>query len=437
LVLALVFANLTPYRTGGVLLSQRGAPAQDIGAPDERQHVNYVARLAEGRGLPVFDPKDPNLYESYQSHQPPLFYGVAMVWSKLLGVSDFTVKDAGVRLRSVNAVIGAAGVAGVFFLALWGLSDRREHHESGSLSPHLVASLASAFAALLPMNVALSGAVSNDPLLIALSTWALALLVRGVREGWTVPISLGAGSLTALAILTKTTGVALLPVLLAAALLRKPSLPQFGTVVAPLLLLVLPWWGRNLSLYGDPLAVGAFNQAFTGSPQASAFIEQLGPTTYWTEWVGWWTARSFVGVFGYMDIWLTNTGLPGGANGLYQIVLLVLGAGLAVALVTAPRDGAPLRSLHVLNAIFAAIVLILFLRFNMQYFQAQARYLMPALGPIAIGCALGWMRLLKGRPNLAMVVVLVPLLLADGLAISRLPSEFDRRTAVPPAGNAG
>ena len=50
LVLASVYAFQTPYRKAGLLLSQRQAdgsyaPAQDIGAPDERQHANYIEFL--------------------------------------------------------------------------------------------------------------------------------------------------------------------------------------------------------------------------------------------------------------------------------------------------------------------------------------------------------------------------------------------------------
>ncbi|MEJ5169517.1 MAG: hypothetical protein WHU10_00875, partial [Fimbriimonadales bacterium] len=85
-ILAIGYASLTPYRAAGRILLQGHAPAQDIGAPDERQHANYVQRLLDGGGLPVFDPKDPNLYETYQSHQPPLYYVLAAGWCRALGI---------------------------------------------------------------------------------------------------------------------------------------------------------------------------------------------------------------------------------------------------------------------------------------------------------------------------------------------------------------
>ncbi|MER3495655.1 MAG: hypothetical protein C4320_01830, partial [Armatimonadota bacterium] len=94
--LALQFARITPFRQSGILLSQRdpatGRPQRvlDVGAPDERQHLNYVAHLADGKGFPVFDPKAPDLAESYQSHQPPLAYAI---YALLVGHPDGPMAD--------------------------------------------------------------------------------------------------------------------------------------------------------------------------------------------------------------------------------------------------------------------------------------------------------------------------------------------------------
>ena len=207
-VLAAAYARVTPYRTEGVVVMQGGVHVKDIGAPDERQHVNYVAHLLSGEGVPVFDPADPQLYESYQSHQPPLFYFMEAGWAKVFGLSDLTGENAGFILRLLNALIGGVAILGVWFLAWWGFASR----------PHALA--AAVVAALLPMNVALGSAVSNDPLLIALCTWCLALCAKGVREGWNVRLAAGAGVLMGLAFLTKTTSIALLPVVCLAFFLR-------------------------------------------------------------------------------------------------------------------------------------------------------------------------------------------------------------------------
>jgi 4-amino-4-deoxy-L-arabinose transferase-like glycosyltransferase len=418
LVLALVFASLTPYRSEGYVWSQGNAKALDIGAPDERQHANYIARIARGEGVATFNPHDPNLYETYQAHQPPLYYFLGGAWAKVTG-ADPTAKTDGFRLRALNALVGAAGVLGVYFLALWGF--RRED----------IAKLAALFSALLPMNLGLSGSVGNDPLLLALCTWTLALVAKGVRDGWTTKLLIGTGVLTAAAILTKTTGVALLPALLVAAFLRRPSAKQLAFVLVPILVLVTPWWARNQSLYGDPLAMKAFTEAFTGSMQAKTMIDRFGATAYWTEGVVSWTSRSFVGVFGYMDVWLTDDSLPSGAGGLYWLVQAMLVAAFVGWLVSFAKAEPEDRKINALHILFALVVVFLFIRFNTQYFQAQARYILPAIGPIACGVALGIATLLKSRPAFAVLLVVFPLVVADAAALTKISSEFPKRMAGP------
>lgn len=432
--LAIAFASITPFRTAGlVVFGQRdpktGLPPveKDIGAPDERQHVNYIARLAHGGGVPVFNPKDPNLYETYQSHQPPLFYTLESLWASVTGAylppappateGKEMTQDDGLKLRSLNVLIGATTVGGVFMLAWWG------YRRQGA------ALLAAAFAALLPMNAALSGAVSNDPLLICLCTWALALVAHGVRDGWTTKNAIGVGILSGLAILTKSNGIALLPVLLLVAILpsTRPRPTQLVAAIVPILLCAVPWWLRSTHLYGDPLASKYFKEAFGGTAQASMFIEGYGPIAYWTQWVGWWTARSFIGVFGYMDIWLTNTGGPGGAAGIYQLGLLLLLLGLAGWASSLRTTEPEAKRVHLLNGLFAVIVLALFLIFNATYFQAQARYLFPALGPIACGMGIGFASLYRKNPKLPALALLVGLVAIDGFALSKLPAEFEKR----------
>lgn len=264
IALAAMFASVTPYRASGVLLSQRGSDGQpqsakDIGAPDERQHVNYVMHLLQTGQFPVFAPGDPNLYESYQSHQPPVFYLLASGWTKLLGAEDLEDSTNGLKLRALNVVIGSITVAGVFFLGYWGFKSER------------IGLCAAAFAATLPMFVALSSAVSTDPLLICLCSWVLALAGSSVNEGWTTKRTLLIAVLVGLALITKTTALALLPTILVAIFLTKSARPSKTNLLASVAivgLIVAPWWLRNLSLYHDPLALRAFNDAFKGSAQS-------------------------------------------------------------------------------------------------------------------------------------------------------------------------
>jgi len=450
IVIAFGFASITPYRQAGALLGL-GKPTKviDIGAPDERQHVNYVIHLLAGKGFPIFDPNDPNLGETYQSHQPPAFYVTAMAWSKLTGASDLTKHDDGIKLRFLNVLMGAGTVLGVFCLAFWAF--RKEE----------VALAAAAFAGFLPMFCALAGAISNDPMLILLCTWVLALTVKSLRDGWFWKQTLLIGLLTGLALLTKTTALALVPILLVAVILSRKfpadrstedshAMPSPGMVMAAAVLalaMVGPWWARNQNLYHDPFAIKAFNDAFKGSAQKAqivAGIEAMEPggsseMTYWKDWVGWWTSRSFFGVFGYMDIWMNERGTSftgvsskGAApNTLYRVLLAFTALSfLGWVLSLGKDDWKESRHIQALNAIFFLIVLILFLRFNMQYFQAQARYLLPAMGPIACGFAVGLSQLTSKYRYAAAPILAAVFLGVNAYALTILPDEFKHRIEV-------
>lgn len=390
----------------------RGAPAKDIGAPDERQHANYVSHLLQGEGLPVLDPKDPNLYETYQSHQPPLYYGLAAGWSLLFGL-DPQSPDDGFMLRLLNHLIGMGTLVGIAMAVTWGL---------GRLD---VGWTAAAFAGMLPMFVALHSAVTNDPLLFFWMTWCLAFALRAHRQGWTPGLALICGVLAGLALWTKSTALALLPVLWVALLVSNCRSPRVWLLCLALpIALAAPWFTRNHLLYGDPLGMGVFQQAFVGTAQAAMFIEGFGAYAYWTQWVGWWTARSFVGVFGYMDIFLSDH--------LYGVVLLVLAAcavGWAFSHRAEEADSqATARGFHLILFALIVVVLALFIQFNMTYFQAQARYLYPAIVSFATGLAIGlhhWTR----RARWTWVVPVVGLGALNLYTLRLLADTFPRLTA--------
>jgi hypothetical protein len=181
----------------------------------------------------------------------------------------------------------------------------------------------------------------------------------------------------------------------------------------------LLWWIRNQSLYGDPLAIKAFNQAFTGSMQASTATDRLGGTlNYWVTGVGFGTMCSFFGVFGYWDVWLD-------VSTYYALaaccVVLVIASGISLR---SRREQWPF---HLLGGLFALLVLASFVRFNMQYFQAQGRYLLPALGPIAIGLASGLAFLARKRVEVVTVCLAVVLFALNVYVLRSLPAEFAAR----------
>ncbi len=146
---------------------------------------------------------------------------------------------------------------------------------------------------------------------------------------------------------------------------------------------------------------------------------------YWTDWVGWWTARSFVGVFGYMDVFLLDAPDMTWSDTTYRVAILcflAIAAGWGFSL-RSGLDG-PSKAVVWTHAALLLVVFLLFVRFNLQYFQGQARYLYPAIGPITIGLAGGLCHLLGRHKLWAWVVVAALLACLQILAFMALNLRF-------------
>lgn len=431
-ILLLVFLTLgffvsqaTPYRQEGKMRYQRGADGQpliiaDIGAPDERQHATYIAHLLEGKGFPVLKPGDPNLYESYQSHQPPLYYVLASGWCRALGLDPTRAED-GAKLRWLNTLFGAGTLAMVFFAGLWGFG----RWEVGFAGATLLG--------LMPMNLALNSAVSNDPLVMLLVSTGIAVMIRLIRFGWTLPLAALLGVILGLALLTKTIALALLIALALVAGLRMGKATKAWWRWLPLLLgllMVLPWWMRNQSLYGDLLGLGAFKEAFVGTAQRKDLIAMLATqhgdaaaSVYWTQWFGWWTLRSFFGAFGQMDIFWEPVWY-----GVGSIAVAILAFGWARAQ-RGFEKGSVERSVTLLCGVLFGVVIAQFIQFNLTYFQAQARYLYPAFVPLALGLGLGWVTLTKAN-RWALLGTLALMIVVNAANLAYLKEQFALRIAL-------
>jgi hypothetical protein len=63
----------------------------------------------------------------------------------------------------------------------------------------------------------------------------------------------------------------------------------------------------------------------------------------------------------------------------------------------------------------------------MQYFQAQARYVLPALGPIACAISIGAWQLLGRMQKFALPAIALLFLSVNVFSLNRLPEEFAKR----------
>lgn len=435
-------------------------------APDESAHRVYVQWLAENRRLPVFDPADA---QHYELHQPPLYYALCLP-AYLAGGDGVETERVTRAMRFVNVILGLALVLLTFGFTAHMLPDK----------PWAVLG-ATAFAAFLPMQVALCASLNNDVLtdvLIAGALWLLAIQLRAGRQprekgkdgdgsrakrgrrakpnarvqtepeeqewvrsdtgGFTPWRMAAVGALAGLGLLTKTQAVFLLPVIWLAVLVgwwnrdvpvkRAVGLAAVATGVS---LAVGGWWlVRNQLLYGDPLAMRVFLQAFVSTrptPETMMAAAHLTPTQYAVQWVLPWTFKSFWGMFGPSAAGRFAF-YPAWTYRLLGAFTLAAVAGVGLWLFREPRVAWQRRAL-LPAAFLGALVVASFVRFNVTFFQAQGRYLLPALPLWAVLFAVGVGSLAppRARPLLALAVSLLMLALSvGGIAVIMLQ-------LVPPA----
>jgi 4-amino-4-deoxy-L-arabinose transferase-like glycosyltransferase len=389
IAIGVVAATLQPY--------DPGAPGcKDRTPPDETAHVLYVRDLLRDRALPVLTSGGGN----YEAHQPPLYYLTVAPWMALgrgLGLGPPGSPGAPtpeVWFGRLWSVLIAAGVTVTCYLLACVVFPR---------SPLLQAA-APIFALLLPGHILNLAAITNDglaELLAGLVIWLAVGLVRRPPQGAGRLIPLGL--LTGAALLTKTVCLFLLPVVVIAVAWSSSPWPQpppswrrFAVGVALTLGLALalwaPWIAHNLSHYpGDPLVTRTFVEVFgkdRWTPERF-FAQGLSPFGYW-HLVLTWTYLSLWGVFGSAMVFM-----PGWYYLLATVLALVAFVGFLLGLGEWRRADREARYVWSLVALSVILVALQFLSFNRTFFQAQARYLFPAIAPIA--CLLAACVHLAGR----------------------------------------
>jgi 4-amino-4-deoxy-L-arabinose transferase-like glycosyltransferase len=390
----------------------------------------------------------------YEDHQPPLYY--------LLALPVYTASDGSLlAVRLLSLLIGAGVVTAAYAAARALFPARGWLAVSAAaftafIPQHLAMLAAANNDALAELVVALGlllviyylrGAGER---LYALAWAAIALALAGVfvlaalpagdaaplitgaaaaagAAAWVlwrwqgeappVWIGLALGAAAGLAFLTKMNAAFIAGVIALAVVLRWWTAPALTPrqkvtgflrdgLLAAVVALALGglWWARNVSVYGFPDLFGlrAHDAVVVGQLRTADWFAQLGPaegvrhllqTTFNSAW----------GQFGWMAL-----PLPDWAYALIWLFLGVIMVGWIIRLARReqPPLGAPARwrgLAAVTLAAAVALVLLQFAYYNTVFYQAQGRYLFPALLPVALAAAMGlegWSRLARpGRPR--------------------------------------
>lgn len=380
---------------------------------DEVMHFAFIHHLANGGGLPVQSLASKEAPWAQEGSQPPLYYALAAPVTRMFDTRDFDMQRlpnatplydpyapgnknvliitpekrafayrdttlAAIALRLLGILPGCVAVWFTFGVAYLATDDRR------------VATVAMALTAFNPMFLTVTTAVSNDGLLIALTTAALYVLMRALAQGATVRHTFAFGTLAGLASLTKLSGALLLP--LAGAMLIVPGREPHATtprlrrskliaaVIIPWLLIAGWWYARNVVLYGEP--TGTTMMAAIAHPRSISLFEALA------EFEG--LRLSYLAVFGHFNV-------P--ADGLvyqaFDIFLLACLAGLILHLIRQRRSmGATYCWLSVgALAAYATLTYVALVRWTMMTPASQGRLLFPSIAALSTLMSLGLVEL--------------------------------------------
>lgn len=360
--------------------------------PDETAHLDYVRLLAERRQFVTYQAGDPALAEA---HQPPLYYLLCVPAYLATGGSLFAV-------RLVAALLQLATVYVAY----------RAGRDLFPSRPEVAPGLA-AFVAFLPTQAQLAASVNNDGLttfFCAVLFWKAARTIeKGYRRGPALLAALAFG----LGMLTKLSVLQIVPALAVAMYLAvrggrmktADAVRWLAVVVGLGLMIAAPWLIRNTLLYGDPLTAKLFKSFEATTATAPGVMQAMR-----------WSLGDYARINAlrtYATFWHI---LPPNilAPDLSRFALTVLlGLGGLVGAFRGPEWGGVAgseRRVVLLSLLTLLLLVPFFVRFNLQFFQAQGRYFLPALLPVGILAAVGWGNVAGERRRGAAVAVLTVVL---------------------------
>jgi 4-amino-4-deoxy-L-arabinose transferase-like glycosyltransferase len=365
-------------------------------APDEPHHWDYARYVHDHWKLPFYTTA------LLEANQPPLYYfliapvakraevpptKMSMVNGVLLSPSAprfFEESPGDLKrywpLRWARLITALFSIVTVLFTYLGGYETTGNRY-TGLLAAGLVV--------FLPQFTFRGTNISNDAMVATTSALATYFVIRIVTRGFSWRIGCAASVCVALAFLSKISAIIFLLVLVFVLLLGNVSwqikLKRFAVLI-PAGMIVLPWLIRNQALYGDPLATKRMPEIvpvlIAKKPVWSSYFITTFPELI---------AKSFVGVFGWMNIYLPDF--------IYWIfgTLAIIGiAGFIRSLIA----GCVNRHLAIMLAALPVLALGSVAHLNLTFNQPQGRYLFPALPALMILVAIGLEGLPRWNPRL-------------------------------------
>jgi 4-amino-4-deoxy-L-arabinose transferase-like glycosyltransferase len=367
--------------------------------PDEPAHFNYIRAIADQAVFPeltadCYDqgylstltarkfPKELSLDRvCYEFHQPPTYY--------ILAGSIFRVSDRQlIAVRALSVLLGA-GIVSLSYLIGRSIFPGRPDISLGGM----------AFVAFVPMHVAILSSVNNDSLASLCFAAILLALVRRLKSHPGQPTlknDILLGILLGLALVTKTTIYIAIPLVACVLIFERARWKQkllrpVATVFGLALLIALPWYIRNLAIYGnfDILGLARHDKVVTGQLRTTELVSDIGLTRYFSNLILT-TFQSFWGQFGWMAVPMDTR-----TYRLLLVLVLVALFGFVAFIIRRWRDnGVDVLTVHQ-RYVFALLALSMLFTFtayawyNFSFVQFQGRYLFTAVIPLGVFFAVG------------------------------------------------
>ena len=376
-------------------------------ASDELWHYPVVQHLAQGKGLPVQDPAQAQLWRQ-EGSQPPLYYALGALLTCWIDPGDMdTVRrlnphaDIGILTEdgNVNMTVHSTreafpyrGTALAVHMVRWlsvllgAVTVALSARIARAVAPDVrgVGVLTAALVAFNPMFLFISGSVNNDNLVVMLCTLALWLIVRLDQGGLTARRCIVLGTVIGLAVLTKANALALIGLAglaLAMSCWRGRRWRRFvvcGVAIIVPVLVIAGWWVvRNWSLYGDPLGLDTLVR-ITGARHPQPTLWQLAG-----EWQGF--LWSYWGLFGGL-----NVAMERWTYTVYNMLALIALAGLAAFAWRCVRGTCRIDGMQLfILAIWPLVVFVSLIRWTLMTPASQGRLMFSAIAAISVLLALG------------------------------------------------
>jgi len=348
------------------------------GLNDEPSHYNYVKYLAENRRFPVQteSSKSPTAFEHnvYEYYQAPLYYVVDAFFVPLIGL-----KGALYAGRMISCFFGI-----LTLLVLGNILHLICANKKIVASGVLVCSF-------LPAHIYFCSLLSNDSISWFAGTWLLYLLMTldkvPDKKSWVYYICISL--VLAFAMMTKSSSFVYYPVVAYSFFYnfrKKGEIKLLWWAIASIsfsLILVFPWYWRNLQLYGSFFAIDI------GFGPPCSYLRSFREIAYF----GAVTAR----LFWFPMQHVPKDGVLVNTLNFLGPVLILLYSGLAVLDASIRVWKKKLNFKEQILWLTLVLAVIAYVRLNMSWSNAEGRYLFTALAPVIALISASPARLLSKR----------------------------------------